>query len=235
MENIHKKNQVLKTFSKIIVLSYVFLNIFVLAYAADPTPSTITGAGTSGATTTPSTPATTATPSTPATSGTTPTFTCADVNSKGSSGFFVMLEEPIAITADANNIFCFRVCQQLTDDQIKNNTTVKQMNICKIKEKCEAETGWNNFTCQRIQVMKANSGTELVYNYVGMIYKWAAATVGIISVFTMVYGGISIMSAGGDSAKIENAKKRITQSLFGLVVLFLSGLILYTINPTFFV
>jgi len=229
MKNIHKKKSLLKTFSKIIILSYVFLNIFVLAYAANPN----TSGGSGGAGATP--PATPSTPGTPGTPGTTPTFTCADVNSKGASGFFVMLEEPIAVTADANNIFCFRVCQGFTEDEIEKNKKTVQMNVCKIKDKCEAEAGWKNFTCQRIQVMRAESGTELVYNYVGMIYKWAAGTVGIISVFTMVFGGISIMSAGGDSAKIENAKKRITQSLFGLVVLFLSGLILYTINPTFFV
>ena len=40
--------------------------------------------------------------------------------------------------------------------------------------------------------------------------------------------------AGGDTQAVENAKSRIVKSLSGIVVLFLSGLILYTINPTFF-
>lgn len=150
-------------------------------------------------------------------------FTCADVQKSGTAGLYVVLEEPIASTADANNIFCFRVCEP---------ETVGGKRICSYKESCESKEG---VTCQRIQIMRANSGTELVYNYVGMIYKWAATTVGIISVFVMVFGGIQIMTAGPDSAKIENAKKHIMQSLTGLVILFLSGLILYTINPTFFV
>ena len=150
-------------------------------------------------------------------------FECSDVQKAGTAGLYVVLEEPIASTADKNNIFCFRACQK----EIEGGKR-----ICTYEEKCPTTEGT---TCQRIQVIRANSGTELIYNYVGMIYKWAAGTVGIISVFVMVFGGVEIITAGADSAKIENAKKHIMQSLSGLVILFLSGLILYTINPTFFV
>jgi hypothetical protein len=118
---------------------------------------------------------------------------------------------------------CFRVCGIEAQDGKR---------VCEIMSSCPSDP---NKTCKRIQVIKSESGAGLLYNYVGLIYKWAAGTVGIISVFVMVYSGIGIMTAGGDSGAIENHKKRIVQSLFGLVVLFLSGLILYTVNPTFFV
>lgn len=152
-------------------------------------------------------------------------ISCADVQSSQSSGIYVVLEEPLG-GPDAK--YCFRVCSIL--DPKKANKT----NICKIQETCTGggELG-DKFSCQRIQIIKADSGSDLIYRYVKMIYLWAAGTIGIISVFTLVYSGIGIsVSAGGD---IDKYKQRIMQSLIGLVVLFLSGLILYTINPTFFV
>ena len=88
--------------------------------------------------------------------------------------------------------------------------------------------------CKRVQVYFSDSGAGLLYSYAGRIYKWAAGTIGIVAVLFIVWGGVEIASAGGDSGKIEKAKERIMQSIGGLVILFLSALILYTINPNFF-
>ncbi|MBN1494460.1 hypothetical protein JW911_01835 [Candidatus Peregrinibacteria bacterium] len=225
----HKKKEIYITakFIAILITVFILFSGTMQVSAGDTGSGSSGGAGGGAGTQTPA----------PSVTGATPTFKCADVTAAGSSGIFVVLEEPIAVTADANNIFCFRVCKELTEtEKTTAATKTEQMKICEIKDKCEGGGAiGDKYSCQRVQVMKADSGTELIYNYVGMIYKWAAATVGIVAVFTMVFSGIMIMSAGGDSAKIDEAKKRITQSLFGLVVLFLSGLILYTINPTFFV
>lgn len=154
------------------------------------------------------------------------TFTCEKVSTT-QEGFYVILEESLITKEQADKmddtILCFRVCA-LEPEAGKR--------VCDLESSCPNDP---NKTCQLVQVIKSTSGAGLLYTYVGMIYKWAAGTVGIISVFVMVYSGIGIMMAGGDSGAIENHKKRITQSLFGLVILFLSGLILYTINPTFFV
>jgi type IV secretory pathway VirB2 component (pilin) len=56
----------------------------------------------------------------------------------------------------------------------------------------------------------------------------------VIAVLIIVISGIQISAAGGDQTTVTNAKNRIVQSLGGLVILFLSAIILYTINPTFF-
>jgi threonine/homoserine/homoserine lactone efflux protein len=66
------------------------------------------------------------------------------------------------------------------------------------------------------------------------LYRWAVSIVGIIAVLLMVFSGIQISTAGGDTGKIDEAKNRIMQSLIAIAILFLSGLILYTINPGFF-
>lgn len=89
-------------------------------------------------------------------------------------------------------------------------------------------------SCTILERVTGKSGTEILSKYMHTIYIWASGLVGIIAVLTMVYSGIQISTAGGDSAKIDSAKTRITQSIIGIVILFLSGLILYTINPTFF-
>jgi hypothetical protein len=88
--------------------------------------------------------------------------------------------------------------------------------------------------CQRVQVIFSKGGSALLFGYISLIYKWAAGTIGIVSVLFLVWGGISIASAGDDTGKIDEAKKRIMQSITGLVLLFLSAVILYTINPNFF-
>ncbi|MBI4994242.1 hypothetical protein HZC21_01185 [Candidatus Peregrinibacteria bacterium] len=88
--------------------------------------------------------------------------------------------------------------------------------------------------CSLVERITGETGTDVFSQYVGALYKWAASIVGIVTVLIMVFSGIQISMAGGDSAKIDSAKNRIMQSIIGLVILFLAGLILYTINPGFF-
>lgn len=90
------------------------------------------------------------------------------------------------------------------------------------------------YFCKEVQVYVSTGGTSLLYGYVGTIYRWGAGLVGVIAVLVIVFSGIQISAAGGDPDAVNSAKRRILQSLSGIVVLFLSGLILYTINPDFF-
>lgn len=89
--------------------------------------------------------------------------------------------------------------------------------------------------CQRVQVLMAKSGTALLYGYIGFIYRWAAATIGMVCVGMLVYYGIRIAASGSNESVLTEAKDHIAQSIGGLILLFLSAVILYTINPNFFV
>lgn len=89
--------------------------------------------------------------------------------------------------------------------------------------------------CQRVQVLMAKSGTALLYGYIGFIYRWAAATIGMVCVGMLVYYGTRIAASGSNESVLTEAKDHIVQSLGGLILLFLSAVILYTINPNFFV
>lgn len=88
--------------------------------------------------------------------------------------------------------------------------------------------------CERVQVYISQSGIGLLSAYLGTIYQWAAGVIGTVSVFYMIWGGIKIATSGDDTAAYDEAKKKIIQSIAGLVLLFLSAVILYSINPNFF-
>jgi Type IV secretion system pilin len=89
-------------------------------------------------------------------------------------------------------------------------------------------------SCRPVQVYLSKGGTSLIVGYISTIYKWAASLVGLIATAVIIISGIQISVAGGDTQAIETAKGRIGKSISGIVILFLSGLILYTINPNFF-
>lgn len=105
---------------------------------------------------------------------------------------------------------------------------------CNKSENASIYNGEMSLTCSILYVITGQSGADIFGKYISMLYKWAASIVGIISVLVMVFSGVQISMAGGDTAKIDSAKNRIMQSIIGLVLLFLSGVILYAINPGFF-
>lgn len=94
---------------------------------------------------------------------------------------------------------------------------------------------WNaKFTCQQMQAIISDGGTSFLYGYIGTFYTWAAGLVGIIAVTIIIFSGIQITVSGGEPDAVSNAKSRIIKSLSGIALLFLSALILNTINPNFF-
>lgn len=101
-------------------------------------------------------------------------------------------------------------------------------------EKPKNATDANSVFCTNVLVLFSKGGTSLIEGYISIIYTWAASIVGLIAVTVIIISGIQIAISGGDSTALDAGKNRIIKSLSGLAVLFLSGLILYTINPNFF-
>ena len=79
----------------------------------------------------------------------------------------------------------------------------------------------------------SEGGTRMYVYFVKAVFLWGAGIVGLACVLIIAASGIEIMVRGA-SADIEESKGRILNSFFGLTVLFLGGLFLQTINPTFF-
>ncbi|MCF7845856.1 MAG: hypothetical protein K9L85_01330 [Candidatus Peribacteraceae bacterium] len=84
------------------------------------------------------------------------------------------------------------------------------------------------------QVIEGADGNEILTNYAELIYKFLAGIIGAVAVLMVVVGGIEIATAGANQNGLQSGRDRILAALVGLAILFLSSLILYTINPTFF-
>lgn len=119
----------------------------------------------------------------------------------------------------------YRNTYSCTADEADSTVTAIQSTACTGKAGCTSS--------MPIQILRANSGSGLLVQYVNMIFKWGASLAGMVAVVIIIWSGIQISTSQGKD--VEGAKNRIIQSLSGLALLFLSGLLLYTINPTFFV
>jgi len=166
------------------------------------------------------------------------------------------IEEPLDIQNDSSDDFIYRSCfrNTLQFTLPKNgNDAAKVVNDTFLSRAPEGSTNgcsqkaldlMNNqtdvdqykvkYACKEIQAILSKGGTALIYGYIGMIYKWGASMVGVVAVTVIILSGIQISASGGDPEAISKSKTRIIQSLAGIAVLFLSGLILNTINPNFF-
>ena len=165
------------------------------------------------------------------------------------------IEEGISKPGDiggAKVINCFRVTACKMNEADKKTLCVSKLNTtCTMTDKqkditfqeydkttkkqvTKTEKATSEPTCEKVQIIASKAGMGLLYAYIGMVYKWAASIVGVVAMLIIVISGIQISAAGGDPSKVDEAKGRIFKAISGLALLFLSGLLLNFINPTFF-
>ena len=75
----------------------------------------------------------------------------------------------------------------------------------------------------------------LLYSYLSLIYAYMSGLIVGIAVLFIVMGGIQISMSGGEESKVTEGKNRIKKAIIGIILWFTASIILYTINPTFFV
>ncbi len=75
-----------------------------------------------------------------------------------------------------------------------------------------------------------SEGEGLSEYIVYMVYFLIALSV-VITLFSLVRGGVSWLTARGDPMKIKEGKDRITGSIFGLIIILSSFVFLSSINP----
>lgn len=85
-----------------------------------------------------------------------------------------------------------------------------------------------------VQSIRGKTGLDIVGYYIAILYQYGAALIGIICVLVIVVSGVQIIAGGANSEMVTQAKGRIMQALFSLALLFLSAVILKTVNPGFF-
>lgn len=171
-------------------------------------------------------------------------------NEEDGQYIYIVLDETLD-TVDAEQYSedgsIVRACQrmvQIENCQVKTNsepiivskTRYVKENKCTPKgSKANMENG--RTYCEDVTVIMSpisSGGSGLLNTYIGLIYRWAAGIVGIIAVLVIIMNSVLIISSQGEQGTIDGAKTRIFQSLGGIAILFLSALVLYTINPNFF-
>ena len=61
---------------------------------------------------------------------------------------------------------------------------------------------------------------------IGVLLQYALGIIGTLAVLYGIYGGATWVTAGGDSKKVDEAKKIITNAVLGVIVLSLSYLLI---------
>jgi len=85
--------------------------------------------------------------------------------------------------------------------------------------------------CQRAQVFFGSTGTGLLQQYVGTMYKFAVSVGSVIAIVLIIINGIRVTVG---ETELATAKENIVRTLSALALLLLSGVILNIINPNFF-
>lgn len=89
-------------------------------------------------------------------------------------------------------------------------------------------------TFARKETASGDNGIELITSYISLFYKAVASIIGLICVLIVVISGVQITMGGIDPEGVNQAKERILQAIFSLLLLFGSALLLKTVNPGFF-
>lgn len=70
--------------------------------------------------------------------------------------------------------------------------------------------------------------------YLTPMLGWMFGVAAGLAIFMVVIGGLQIVMAGGNDAKISEGRQRITQAIIGLILLTFSAGILNYLNASFF-
>src|SRR3989338_4759725 len=99
-----------------------------------------------------------------------------------------------------------------------------------------SDTSCDKFTYTLLQSLP-KEGTDLSENvtleeYLTWAFRFVLALAGFLAVMMIVIGGVEYIISGASEAMRGEAKKRIENAIWGLVMALVSYLVLYTINPS---
>ncbi len=78
-------------------------------------------------------------------------------------------------------------------------------------------------------------GLDTFFTYFNLLWPWMIGTSAGIAVLMAIAGGIQIIMSGGDPGKRGEGVQRLMNALLGLLMLVFAGLLLNTLNPSFFI
>ncbi len=69
--------------------------------------------------------------------------------------------------------------------------------------------------------------------YIATLWQTVITVGGIAFIIYLIWGGVEYLTSGGDKARIDDAQKKITSSVIGIVILVASYSITYFIQQVF--
>ncbi len=165
----------------------------------------------------------------------------------------VITEEPLGVADEKTTFRCARqiICTVKKQDETSTQSPLVRKCTSKyvVATDCQSDSpeeitnklgmplnvGDTYKVCEPVMVYVTDPGNSLLFFYIGQVYRYMATLGGIIAVLVLIIAGIMRATAGDSPDRVSKANALVYKSISGLVLLFLSAVILYTINPNFFV
>ncbi len=88
-----------------------------------------------------------------------------------------------------------------------------------------------NVSLSKVVMGDGGMSVNWIAEYVVGVYTYLFGAVGFLVAFMMMFGGFQILTAGGDSGKVNAGKSKIKNAVIGTVIAASAFLILNTVNP----
>ncbi len=75
------------------------------------------------------------------------------------------------------------------------------------------------------------NSSSSIPSFISGLYDYAIGISGTLAIIMIIYGGIKYLASGGNESALGDAKDRVTNAIWGLLLLAGSYLVLNTINP----
>jgi hypothetical protein len=69
-----------------------------------------------------------------------------------------------------------------------------------------------------------------IFPIIANVIFWAISLAGTVALFMIIFAGYKLLFAGGDSKAVDGARKTLTYAILGLILIFLSFMILSAIG-----
>lgn len=81
---------------------------------------------------------------------------------------------------------------------------------------------WPIYRAQAIKLYNPLPGIDSIPSFVNQLIKGILGVVGAAALFFLIYGGILLMTSGGNADKVKAGKETIKWAILGLVLIFVS-------------
>jgi type IV secretory pathway VirB2 component (pilin) len=71
---------------------------------------------------------------------------------------------------------------------------------------------------------------DCIFPIIANLITWAIGLAGTVALFMIIFAGYQLLFSGGDSKTVDGARKTLTFAIIGLVLVFLSFLIISVIG-----